>query len=135
MGSLEDLTFRGGGVTKNQYIGGGLPKNMGGGPGQFVDSRGGLARKRRGGGLRGGVDTPMPTMVLYIYNQFVFKFLHEFLLYICIYIILYILYIYYIIYIIYICIYIILYIYIYYIIYMYMYICILHYTLNCKAML
>ena len=42
----------GGGVTKNQYIGG---------IGQFVDLRGGLGKK--GGCFWGGVDTPMSTMI------------------------------------------------------------------------
>ena len=61
MGSLEDLTFRGG-VTKNQYIGGGLPKNMGGGGLDSLLIQGGLGKKEGGGVLRGEVDTPMSTM-------------------------------------------------------------------------
>ena len=44
---------------KNQYIGGIAKK---GGLGQFVDLRGGLARKRGGGVFEGGVDTPMHTI-------------------------------------------------------------------------
>ena len=49
------------GVLKNQYIGE-LPKK-GGGLGQFVDLRGGGLGKKEGVVfLRGGVDTPMPTM-------------------------------------------------------------------------
>ena len=54
---MRDLTFKGGGgVLKNQYIGGIAKK---GGLGQFVDLRRGLARKRGVVFLRGGVDTLM----------------------------------------------------------------------------
>ena len=52
-----------GGFTKNQYRAGELPERGRGEGGQFVDLRGNLARKRRGGFWDGGVDTPMHTMI------------------------------------------------------------------------
>ena len=50
---------------KNQYVGGGLPEM--GELGQFVDLSGrggGLSKKEGVVLLRGGVDTPMPTMIM-----------------------------------------------------------------------
>ena len=44
---------------------GGLPKNKGGGLGQFADLRGGAWQEPGGGVFEGGVDTPMHTMVIF----------------------------------------------------------------------
>ena len=49
-----------GGLTKNQYRGGGLPNK--GGLAQFADLRGGLGKKDRVVFLRRGFDTPKRTM-------------------------------------------------------------------------
>ena len=51
-----------GGILKNQYIGGDRPRK-GGWLVQFVDLRGGLARKRAWC-FWGGGDTPVPTMII-----------------------------------------------------------------------
>ena len=60
-GFTEKSDFQGGGVTKNQYIGGNgkLPKKGGLDDLQIY---GGVWQKRGGGVLEGGVDTPMHTM-------------------------------------------------------------------------
>ena len=59
MGSLKNLTFKGGGgrVMENQYREGIAYK---GGLGQFADLRWGAWQERARGG--GGVDTPMHTL-------------------------------------------------------------------------
>ena len=49
----------------------------GGGLGQFADLKGGLARKRGVVFLRGGVDTPVPTMK----NHFMRNFIRENIIY------------------------------------------------------
>ena len=57
---MKNPIFRGM-LTKNQYIGGKLPKKRG--LGQFVDLRGGLDEKQGVVFLR-GYDTPMHTMFM-----------------------------------------------------------------------
>ena len=64
MGFTERSDFYGGDLEKTIYRGR-LPKKRGGGLGQFVCLREGLVRKKEVVFLRvGGIDTPMPTMII-----------------------------------------------------------------------
>ena len=62
---MKNLNIFGGGITKNNIKGRGLPKN--GGLGQFADLREGLARKRGMLLLRGEL---IPQYTLWLFSSF-----------------------------------------------------------------